>query len=83
MIARFSVSLSLTAPPKERNMEVGDEVASPETLKAFAGAGEAACFWIDAVFPFRLSVSGFAGRGWLWWKLPLPIWHQNGVRKEW
>ena len=25
------------------------------------------CIWIDAVFPFRSSVSGFASRGWLLW----------------
>ena len=24
------------------------------------------CFWKDAVFQFRSSVSGFAGRSWLW-----------------
>ena len=42
--------------------------------------GEESCFWIDAVFPFRSSVSGFTGRGCLWWTLPLPIWHQNGYQ---
>ncbi len=58
--------------PKDRTAYVGSDPSCDVT-----------CFWKDAVFPFRLSVSGFAGRGWLWWKLPLPIWHQNGVRKEW